>query len=296
MESGLRLEHTNAHSFLTEGDFDTTWEYTSLFPNLSVTYLQSKHHKLDFAFSRRINRPAYASLNPIRWYTDEYFYFYGNPFLIPEVGWLFSTSYTLMNEFVLSADYSKRNNYISEQLPYDTNGVTVRSQSANFSHFDRLDINLIAPFYPTDFWDIQFFSGLNYTTYPISEMGIEQQLSKWAGMISVQQQLRFLTHYTMDMNAQYSTAELRGVYLTKNLFYTDIGVKRSFLDKKLEATISIADIFNTYRLIGYSQSSITDYYYREKPDSRRFSFTLRYSVGGQIFKDKSTKSEEEKRL
>ena len=115
-------------------------------------------------------------------------------------------------------------------------------------------------------------------------------------MLSVQQQFRFLTHYTMDITTQYTTAEIRGVYLTKDVFFIDIGIKRSLLDSKLEASIAVTDLFNSYRLLGTSQSNITDYYNNDKPDSRRFSLTLRYLIGEQLIKDKATKSEEENRL
>lgn len=296
VQAGVRLERTQSNSFLIDSSFNNKWDYTSLFPNLSMSYLPSDRHRVDLAISRRINRPAYSSLNPIRWYNDEYFYFYGNPSLIPEIGWLLSTSYTLMGTFVFSAEYSHRNNYISQQLSIDDNGVSVRSQSANFSHFDRLDINLLAPFNPTDFWDVQFFGSLNYTTYAISDNNKEQQLERWSSMVSMQHQVRFLQNYSMDATVRYSTGELQGVYLTKDLFFTDLGIKRSMMDNKLEATFTVTDVFNTYRLYGDSQSAIIDYYYRDKPDSRRFTLSIRYLLGGHLFKEKSTKTEEENRL
>lgn len=296
IEAGIRLEHTRAEALLLDGSFDNDWEYTRLFPNLSLAYYLGDDHKLDLAVSRRINRPSYSSLNPVRWYNDEYFYYSGNPELVPEMGWLFSASYTFMKKYILSAEYSKRNNYISYNLSYDDNGVTVRSRSANFSHFDRVDFNLIAPFPIADFWEIQFFGGLNYTTYPLSEAGKERDLGKWAATLSVQQQLKFLEHYSADISVKYTTAELRGVYMTKAVFFTDLGIKRSFLDGKLDAVFTLSDVFNGYWMYGTSQSSLTDYYYEDKPDSRRVGLTLRYHFGGNLIKEKTTKTDEQKRL
>jgi len=296
VQGGLRLEYTRANSYLMEGAFDKKWEYTRLFPNLSLTYTVNKHHKVDLAASRRINRPSYSSLNPVRWYNDEYFYYYGNPSLVPEMGWLFNLSWTFLEDFVVSTDYSKRNQYISRRLSYDSNGVTVRSQSANFSHFDRFDLNLTAPIAISDRWDMQFYGGVSYMAYPIEEVSRELKLAKWASMFSVQQQLTFLGHYSLDMTISYTSPELLGMYLTKNLFFTDIGIKRSFLGEKLEAVFTVSDVFNSYRLYGESQSSIIDYHYKDKPDSRRLGVTISYRIGGELLKGKVKKSEEEERL
>ncbi|WP_187328689.1 outer membrane beta-barrel family protein [Echinicola rosea] len=296
VRGGLRLEYTKAQSSLMEGDFDKKWEYIKLFPSLSFTYTVNDKHNVDLAVSRRINRPSYSSLNPVRWYNDEYFYYYGNPSLVPEMGWLFNFSWTFPKDFVASVDYSQRNQYISRKLSYDSNGVTVRSQSANFSHFDRWDFTLTAPITVNDYWDIQAYAGVNHTRYPIEEASQERKLSRWATTFSLQQQLTFLEHYSFDMTISYTSPELQGMYLTKNLFFTDIGIKRSFMEEKLEAVLTLTDVFNSYRLYGQSQSTLIDYHYMDKPDSRRLGLTVSYRIGGKLFKEKARKSEEEERL
>ena len=296
IEGGVRLEYTRAKAFMPDGSFFNNWEYTRLFPNLSISYLAGDQHKVDLAISRRINRPSYSSLNPVRWYNDEYFYFSGNPELVPEMAWQFATSYTFRKKYIFTAGYGKRNNYISYRLSYDDNGATVSSRSANFSNFDRLDLNLITPFQVLDFWDIQFFGGLNYTTYPISDDAENRNLAQWAATVSVQQQLKFLKHYAIDISMNYTTAELRGVYSTEEVFFADLGIRRSFLDGKLDATFTWSDVFNGYRLYGTSQSTVTDYYYRDKPDSRRIALILRYHFGGDLINSSKNKTEEQQRL
>ncbi|MGS2740997.1 outer membrane beta-barrel protein [Sinomicrobium sp. M5D2P17] len=296
VETGLRLEHTRAKAFLLDGSFANNWAYTRLFPNLSVGYFPDDDHKIDLAVSRRINRPSYSSLNPVRWYNDEYFYYSGNPELVPEMAWQFSASYTFRKKYILTAGYSKRNDYISRHLSFDDNGVTVRSQSANFTHFDRVDINIMAPLQLLTFWDVQFFGGLNHTSYPISQTDAERTFSRWASTFSVQQQIRILKHYTLDLALKYTSAELRGVYLAKEVFFTDLGIKRSFLDGKLDTVFTLSDMFDSYREQGVSKSNIINYSYNDKPDSRRVGLTLRYHFGGTLVKEKTTKTDEQKRL
>lgn len=275
MEAGLRLEHTKAKAYVLDGSMQHTQDYTRLFPNLSILHSGHEDHKWDMAMGRRIDRSAYTDLNPVRWYTDEYFYFSGNPELAPEMGWLFLTSYTWKNKYIVTAEYNKRSNYVSRQLSYDANGTTIRSQSANFDHFDRWDFNITTPFSIGYFWDVRFFGGINYTTYPISGEGMEKTLGQWATTLSLQQQVRFLKHCTLELVTNYTSKELRGIYRTDEVFFADLGVKRLFWDGKLEAAFLVSDMFNGFRMHGTSLSSIADYYYRNKPDSRRVGLTLR---------------------
>ncbi|MGS2762631.1 TonB-dependent receptor domain-containing protein [Sinomicrobium sp. M5D2P9] len=296
VEAGLRLEHTRAKALLLDGSFANNWKYTRLFPNLSVGYFPDDDHKIDLAVSRRINRPSYSSLNPVRWYNDEYFYFSGNPELVPEMAWQFSASYTFRKKYILTTGYSKRSDYISRHLSFDDNGVTVKSQSANFTHFDRVDIDIMAPLQLAPYWDVQFFGGLNHTSYPISQRDTERTFSRWASTFSVQQQIRIFKHYTLDVSLKYTSAELRGVYLAKEVFFADLGIKRSFLDGKLDAVFTLSDIFDSYREKGVSKSNIINYSYNDKPDSRRVGLTFRYHFGGNLVKEKTTKTDEQKRL
>ncbi|AIM39042.1 hypothetical protein KO02_21905 [Sphingobacterium sp. ML3W] len=296
IDLGLRVEHTSSNSSLIDTQFNRKNEYTRFFPNLSVGHQFENDNKLNVSISRRINRPAYSELNPVRWYNDEYFYFDGNPDLVPEMAWLSSASYVIANKYIFTAEYGKRSNYISRSLSYDPNGVTIRSQSTNFENFERLDLTVITPLKVITNWDIQLMTGANYTKYPISESGVENNIKRWAALVSLQQQIKFLKHYSADISLKYTSQELRGVYLTNDIFFMDFGVKRSFFNNKLDVAISLNDAFNTYREKGYSKSHLTNYHYNDKPDSRRFGITLRYNFGGDLINNNKKKSEEQERL
>lgn len=194
------------------------------------------------------------------------------------------------------AEYGKRSNYISRSLSYDPNGVTIRSQSTNFQNFERLDITVVTPLKVMNNWDIQLMMGANYTKYPISESGVENNIKRRAALVSVQQQIKFLKHYSADISLKYTSQELRGVYLTNDVFFMDLGVKRSFFNNKLDVAISLNDVFNTYQEKGYSQSNLTNYHYNDKPDSRRFGLTLKYNFGGNLINGNKNKTDEQERL
>ncbi|QTE22717.1 outer membrane beta-barrel family protein [Polaribacter cellanae] len=296
IDAGLRLEYTRAEGYTVKERIANEWEYTKLFPSLSIGQIINEDHKMDFSLSRRINRPSYSDLNPVRWYNDQYFYFSGNPNLVPELAWIYSLTYSLKNKYIFSAIYNQSLNFINRRLSIDNNGTTIKSQSDNFGNRHRFDFTVSTPFKLYPFWDILFFSDISYTTYPISELSGEKKLSKWAATLMLQQDISLPNDYKINLSAKWFSSELLGIYSSQPAGYVDFGIKKSFFNKNLVAQFTISDIFNTNRYQAYSLSDIIDYRYNDKPDSRRFGLTLLYHLGGNLVKEKSGKTDEQKRL
>jgi hypothetical protein len=296
INTGLRLEHTIATSRLLQTEWKKEQNYTRLFPNLSIDRRFGNDHRISISASRRINRPAYAELNPVRWYNDEYFYYSGNPGLVPEMSWLYSTTYMFKGKYLLSASYSRRNDFISEKQMLDDNGVTIKSQSANFGRMNRVDLGITIPVDLFKCWNTQIATGVNYTDYPISVTRGDKLLSRWAGSVSVQQHLDLPYGIKADISTVYTSRELWGSYLKEGIFYTDIGIRKSFFKNRWEALFTFSDLFNGFRISATSLSDFTDYHFSDKPDSRRIGFIVKYHFGGDVINNSRKKTEEQERL
>lgn len=295
VEAGLRMEYTHADGYTVKQDVANKWKYTKLFPSLAVEQIISDDHKVDFSLSRRINRPSYTELNPVRWYTDQYLYFSGNPELVPELAWVYALTYSLKNKYIFSASYNRGINYISRKLSMDENGVT-KTQSANFGNRQRWDFTASAPFRPLPFWDLQFFSDINYTSYPISQLDGERKLSLWSVTATLQQDFMLPKDFTLNLAAYFFSPELRGIYKTESTGFINFGIKKSFFEKQLTTQFSVSDLFNTNRYKATSQTDITNYYYNDKPYSRVFGLSLTWHFGGELIKTENRKTEEQERL
>lgn len=295
IEAGLRMEYTNADGETVKQNIANKWQYAKLFPSLAIEQKINDDNKIDFSLSRRINRPSYTELNPVRWYTDQYFYWSGNPDLVPELAWVYNLTYSLKNKYIFSASYNQGINYISRKLSVDDNGAT-KTQSANFGKRHRWDFTASVPFKPTKFWDVQLFTDLSYTFYPISVLSGEKRLSLWSVIATLQQDFTLPNDFTVNLASYFFSPEMRGIYTTKTAGFVNFGIKKSFFEKKLIAQFSVSDIFNTNRYRATSQTDITDYYYNDKPFSRVFSLSLKYHFGGELIKSSTKKTEEQERL
>lgn len=296
LEVGLRLESTNANGYTVETEINNRWRYTSLFPSVLVDHTFDQNHKLNLSVSRRINRPTYSNLNPVRWYYDKYFFYSGNPFLKPELAWLYSLGYTLKDQYVLTASYSRRRDYLSRRLTVEPGTQAVISQSFNFDKMERLDVMLSLPFKPAAFWDIQLTAAVNYTAYPIPLTDGMKTLTKWTANAMLNQQLRLPAGIQMEISATWTSSELWGIYEKRSIFFTDFGVEKSFASNKIDVRFAFNDFLKTNRYRGRSLSDYTNYHYDDLPDTRRVSLSIKYHIGGKLQGGRSSRIEEQDRL
>lgn len=292
--AGLRAEHTDARGQTVKQALSNKWQYLSLFPSFSLDQ-ELAAGKLSLSFSRRINRPTYSELNPVRWYTDQYYYYAGNPGLVPEIAWLVSAGWTFRKKNTLTATYGFREHYITRRLEIDTITQAVKSQTANFNRLQRFDLLLATPFHAGP-WSLQASAGLNYSLYPIPQEKGEVTASQWAANLQLQQQLKLPAGFRLELATFFYSRELWGIYLKEGIVYADAGLRKSFQAGKFTVQVSFTDILRTYRVKGASLSSTTNYRFYDRPDIRRVSLTVRYHIGGQLFHKKANSIEEQERL
>lgn len=285
LEMGLRLEHTHAYGR----------RYANLFPTLAIDQQLGRQQTLSFSLSRRINRPSYAELNPVRYFSDKYAYYSGNPTLKPELAWVFSLSYTLQNKYVATFSYNRLNNFISQIIRLDSAGILI-SQNANFSNQQRYDVMLAAPVRITSYWETTATTTFSYTTYPIQQVNGYYQARQWSADFMLNQTFTLPGSIIANLVAHYATPELNGIYRTRDYFTLDGGFKKSFLKKKLDLRLSFSDLFHTNRYQGYSLSNAVNYSYRFIPDSRRAGISVLYRLGGKLNNGRIHQIDEQKRL
>lgn len=293
--AGLRAEHTSVKGTAANTVYTTSRSYTSLFPSLTIEHQFDENQALSLNISRRINRPAYAELNPVKWYADKYSYYTGNPQLRPELSWQFAVTYSV-SKYAFTLSYNRLNNFISQTVITDNTTGVVARQNANFSHQDRADLLIIVPVQPASFWSINATAGVSYTAYPIAQSTGFKTVDRIAGECRINQVFSLPAGITAELNAFYHTGELNGIFSTRNYFMLDGGLKKSFLSKKLDLKISFTDALHTNRFQGTSLSDLSIYQYRYIPDSRRVFLTAVYRLGGKVNSGKNRITEEQQRL
>lgn len=296
IDAGLRVEHTDMDGNSIATGVDNKRSYTNLFPTVSLDHSWDKKNKLALSVSRRINRPSYGLLNPVRYFSDKYSYFSGTPDLRPELAWITSLSYSLSNTYFFTLSYQRLNDFIGQSIREDAITYALISQNINFSHKDQYELLMVAPYTVASYWTINLTAAGTYTTYPVAQRNGSRQTGLWTGDFIVNQLFKLPGNSTLEWVAHYTSPELNGIYKTRYYFQLDGGFKKSFLHGKLDARLAISDLFHTSRYWGYSLSDLVQYSYKYIPDSRRVNLSFVYHLGGKLTGGHAHRLEEQERL
>lgn len=254
VQLGLRAEQT-----LTKADQRTSDEvfrndYFSLFPSLFITNDFDDNNKVQFSYSRRINRPRSRFLNPFVDRTDQYNTQFGNPQLQPEfinsleLGYLRywgDISFNSSAFFRHTTDEIDRfrtvTTVIVDGVEVPGTQTTFLNLSSNVSYGIELGLN-----YPVaKWWQVNanasgFRTQLN-TTQGDTELS-SSQLSWDAKLNSTMTVLKDLD---IQLSAFYRapTADIQG--RREQMFSTDLGIKKDVLNKRGTVSLRVSDLFNT---------------------------------------------------
>ncbi|MEJ8801157.1 TonB-dependent receptor domain-containing protein [Pontibacter sp. H249] len=251
---GVRAEQTVTKTDLRTEDKKSNNSYFSLFPTVFVTKDFNPDNKLQFSYSRRINRPRSRFLNPFRDVSDPFSVDYGNPDLKPEfvnsleLGYLKYWGEASINATVFyrhTLDEIERFR-IATQVVIDNdtipaNETTFLNIYDNRAYGAELGFN-----YPVAKWWRLNGSISGFRTQLSTTQG-DTELSN--AQFSWNSKLNSTFTVWQDLNIQLSgfyrapTADIQG--RMEQMFSTDLAMKKDVLKKNGTVSLRISDVFNT---------------------------------------------------
>lgn len=295
VQGGLRAEKTLAEGYSVTNDSAVVRNYLNWFPSIFVTQKLNKDYQVSYNYSRRINRPRYESLNPFVLFLDQYTYLQGNPYLRPQ----FTNSFQVVQQFKstynVTLGYAQTKDFMAE-IPeqFVQTRVTV-FQQRNVDHFRELSAALVVPVKISPKWDIQNNLSVSHQDYTIRLQDRDlrnQQLFFYAQSTS---NIQLPRRMRLEVNATYQGASAYGLYRFAPNWGLDAGIKRSFLQDKLEASLNVSDIFRTRRLVGKANynGNINEFDQYFGHQSLRVNLRYRFNKGQQFEAKKRNASLEE---
>ncbi len=304
---GLRAEQTDATGDLRAFADDlqeppVDFNYLSWFPSAGLTYQLAQKHALSLNYGRRINRPDYNVLNPFNNQLSEISFEKGNPFLQPEIVNNLELGYTLAYRYNFKIGYSRTIDQITRLI-----GPSERDPRANFITWANLatqeiySANISAPFTVVKGWDAYInFSGAH--TDNQADYGNEGvvDVQAWSYSIFQQHTLDLGGGFKGEVSGWFSGPGVwGGVFLYDPSSSLNLGLQKKFFKDKLNARISVQDIFYESGWSGVSSFNGLVSSGSGNWDSRRVSLSLSYNFGNQKIKSRNRKTgieEESKRV
>ena len=278
LNAGLRLEQTVAEGISATMGETTKMDYLEWFPSVNLEQTVSEDYKLNYAYNRRILRPDYDRLNPFIFYIDPYTYIDGNPDLRPQFTNSFQLTQTFFGKYNLILGYDITKDYIGEVPVQDPETSETAFAIRNMDRYTSLSATLVAPFQILPEWNTTNTIIVADNRYDLSINGVEAENDRLFYMLQSTHRVNLPNEFSLELNAQYQGPVAYGLYRIEDRFGLDLGIKKSFLDDRLDVTLSADDIFRTMDVNGSSEFNGNTTYLENYMGNRGVSLNLRYNL------------------
>lgn len=321
-QAGLRAESSFYTGALTDRDSSFTIAYPlQLFPSFFATRKLSETENLQFAYTRRVNRPNFFQTMPFIDFSDSLNLRRGNPQLLPEFTNSFEVSYQKTiakgHSLLASVYFKQATNLITSYLTTEYNEdlkrevVITTFTNANSSYAYGSEVTL-----KNSFWGwLDLTSNINLFQSRVNAENVEESLtvSRLSGFFKEVVQVKMPQGWFFQVNGEYRTRAsftpsnnndpFRGGpgggpapntaqgYSIAN-WYVDASLRKDFWARKGSLTLSIGDIFATRKMGTHTESAlfIQDTRNIRNPQTVRLNFSYRFGkMDTSLFKRKNMK-------
>ena len=246
IQIGLRVEQTYSKGNLITNNEIVDRSYWDFFPTLFIQQTLSKNNQIGFSYSRRIDRPSYDDLNPFIYYLDEYTYNKGNPFLNPQYTHSFELNYTLMQKYLLSINYSRVNDVITQVILPDPEKKAMYQTNANIAKNISYGANLNVPIKLAKWWDMNNNMNVFYLSFEAPNLGGQAlKTGKTAFQYKVQNTFVIVKGFNAELSGSYESPFDYGTLSLQSRYSVDMGLSKSLFNKKASLKLALSDVFNT---------------------------------------------------
>ena len=279
---GARLEQFNVEG-VQEGGSGYEDDYLTLYPSAFLSYTPGEKNSFQLSYSRRVDRPSFNQVNPVRQISTPRLSIVGNPELEPQFTNSVELNYTRkMGKNSLTAGVFHRMineniTQVMEQDPLNPERIILSFDNTGKSESSGVEVS--ANLKPTGFWD---FSA-NFNLY-------SQVLEGYLGTTYIEEDN---TNYRIQTNHSFKlTKSLRfqlfGMYVgpqktlqfdIEEFYFMNAGARYSFLKDKASLSINFNDIFKTNEQHITTDRPVQQTAYFN-PDSQQINVAFSYRFGG----------------
>ena len=278
-QAGLRAEQTNT---LAEQAGATLREqhYLQLFPSAQVQRTLNAQHALALSAARRIDRPNYAQVNPLRAYLDATSYRAGNPNLVAQTSYNFELTHTYRQKFSTALAYAHTTQPIVNVVqPSPDGGRLVVNQDVNLSTQNFYTLTLTAPLTLTKWWTLYANVLLYYNHFTGTLNGTDLSRGQLACNLTANSSFTLPGGWSAELNGLYESREVYGFQRIQPRGQVAAGVQKSLWHKQGTFRLNVADIFYTTPIRATSTyDNFTETFY-SRLDTRIVTAALTYRFG-----------------
>ena len=245
LQAGLRAEQTNILA-APAGETARERHYLQLFPSASGQYIINARHTLGFALARRIDRPSYGQVNPLRNYLDATSYRAGNPDLVAQTSYNVEVSHTYRQKFSTALAYTYTNlPFVNVVQPAPDSGRLVVNRDVNLTTQQYYSLTLTAPLELAKWWTLYANGVFYYTRFRGNLAGTALDRGRAACTLSANSGFIMPHGWSADINALYESREVYGFEVIRDRGQLSAGVQKSLWNKQGTLRMNVTDVLYT---------------------------------------------------
>tara|TARA_B100000676_G_scaffold55011_2_gene54125 strand:- start:103 stop:2610 length:2508 start_codon:yes stop_codon:yes gene_type:complete len=263
------------------------------YPFLNFTYNINKNENVQFGFGKRVNRPSGWNTRPFpnNLYNEE-FVFVGNPYLKPE----YSTQYDVNYSRPIPMGFASLNLFyhiISNKHEWYDDDRYLSGDILTFKNVETAWSKGFSIF--TMIMGQTLGGGYTLTTQSDSDNPDDYELNEQSERLNMYGRIKFPEKFIKIFDFEFGFYWMKMILPSGNLFgnkgtiWSDLGISKKFLDKKLTVSLAIDNIFDSGGFEMERTKPIVDTWQynfaREYSDvnntrnGRTFKVTLKYQIG-----------------
>ena len=279
LQAGLRAEQTNTLA-APAGETARERHYLQLFPSASVQRTINARHTLGASLARRIDRPSYGQVNPLRNYLDATSYRSGNPDLVAQTSYNAEVSHTYRQKFSTALAYAYTSlPFVNVVQPAPDGGRLVVNRDVNLTSQHYYALTLTAPLELAKWWTLYANGVFYYTRFRGTLAGTALDRGRAACTLSANSSFTMPHGWSADVNALYESREVYGFEVIRDRGQLSAGVQKSLWNKQGTLRLNVADVLYTTPIRTTSTYDNFTESFISKQDTRVATAALTYRFG-----------------
>ena len=294
---GLRGEywHVNSESYSYEQEHDPSKrdpafkkDFFQLFPSVFLSYQLTETQQLQLNYTRRLRRPWGGQLNSFRNTRDASMVSFGNPELTPEYSNSFSLNYlkTWDAHSLLVSAYYRPTYDVIERISYQSSSDGMMYQTfmnvakSLSSGVELVMKNQICKILNLTTTANAYYYKLDGFTYDIDGQTVTGEgNSNFTWNARMQASLMLPWDISLQLTGRYRSRQAVAQGYRKGNFRMNLGLRKTFLDRKLTLAVNCRDLLNTSKFDTYTSSETFTRHQKNWRSGRTVNLTLTYNFG-----------------
>ncbi|PKB42683.1 outer membrane receptor protein involved in Fe transport [Cellulophaga sp. RHA19] len=293
---GLRFEDSNTKGTSNSTNETRERKISKLFPSASVSKKLGESLSANVAYSYRISRPSYSTLNSFVTYYDPLSSDVGNENLKPAFTNNYQFNLTFDGQPFFTIGYSETKDAMFQYVSQNTETAEISRTTINLTDSENWNFRLFGP--------LSFIKGVDgYTGFIVNYNKLESvpdnlNLDKWSLIWFTQASYELPWEINAEISGNYGTGALDGGLDVDWFAGIDFSLGKTFLDDRLKVNLGLSKILNRGYVgkINYNNLNADI----ESNESRRnVQLRVSYSFGSRYGKQKNRENsskEEQNRI